>query len=33
MFGIKTLFKGWGVTVPAGITPEVGVGGHFAGAE
>src|SRR5439155_5486912 len=27
----RTLFKGWGVTVPAGITPEVGVGGHFAG--
>jgi aclacinomycin oxidase len=25
------LFKGWGVTLPAGGCPEVGVGGHFAG--
>ncbi|WP_329569483.1 FAD-binding oxidoreductase [Kitasatospora sp. NBC_01266] len=27
----RTLFKGWGVTVPAGGCPEVGAGGHFAG--
>ncbi|GIH75468.1 FAD-linked oxidase [Planobispora longispora] len=27
----RVLFKGWGVTVPAGMSPEVGVGGHFAG--
>lgn len=27
----KTLFLGWGVTVPAGSCPSVGVGGHFAG--
>lgn len=26
-----TLFKGWGVTIPAGSCPEVGAGGHFAG--
>jgi aclacinomycin oxidase len=26
-----TLFKGWGVTVPAGGCPEVGAGGHFVG--
>jgi len=25
------LFKGWGVTVPAGGCPDVGAGGHFAG--
>lgn len=25
------LFKGWGVTVPAGGCPEVGAGGHFCG--
>ncbi|HEX4223868.1 MAG TPA: FAD-binding protein, partial [Pseudonocardiaceae bacterium] len=25
------LFKGWGVTIPAGGCPEVGAGGHFAG--
>ncbi|WP_214410517.1 FAD-dependent oxidoreductase [Sphaerisporangium fuscum] len=27
----RVLFKGWGVTVPAGMCPDVGVGGHFAG--
>ncbi|MGW4637254.1 BBE domain-containing protein [Sphaerisporangium sp. NPDC004334] len=27
----RVLFKGWGVTIPAGMCPEVGVGGHFAG--
>jgi FAD binding domain-containing protein/berberine-like enzyme len=27
----KALFKGWGVTIPAGSCPEVGAGGHFAG--
>ncbi len=27
----KALFKGWGVTIPAGGCPEVGAGGHFAG--
>ncbi|MEV6012586.1 FAD-binding protein [Streptomyces sp. NPDC051976] len=27
----RTLFKGWGVTVPAGGCPEVGAGGHFSG--
>ncbi|HUR01489.1 MAG TPA: FAD-binding oxidoreductase [Nonomuraea sp.] len=27
----RTLFKGWGVTIPAGGCPEVGAGGHFAG--
>jgi aclacinomycin oxidase len=26
-----TLFKGWGVTLPAGGCPEVGAGGHFSG--
>jgi len=26
-----TLFKRWGVTIPAGGCPDVGVGGHFAG--
>jgi len=25
------LFKGWGVTIPAGGCPDVGAGGHFAG--
>ncbi|MFE7120543.1 FAD-binding oxidoreductase [Streptomyces sp. NPDC057654] len=27
----RTLFKGWGVTIPAGGCPEVGAGGHLAG--
>ncbi|MGJ6965916.1 FAD-binding oxidoreductase [Streptosporangium sp. G11] len=27
----RTLFKGWGVTIPGGSCPEVGAGGHFAG--
>ncbi|MGH4035272.1 FAD-binding oxidoreductase [Actinomycetota bacterium Odt1-20B] len=27
----RTLFKGWGVTIPAGGCPEVGAGGHFVG--
>lgn len=27
----RTLFKGWGVTIPGGMCPEVGAGGHFAG--
>src|SRR5690606_9903842 len=27
----RTLFKGWGVTVPAGECTEVGFGGHMAG--
>ncbi|HEV7711792.1 MAG TPA: FAD-binding protein [Asanoa sp.] len=27
----RTLHKGWGVTIPAGGCPEVGVGGHIAG--
>ncbi|WP_283136097.1 FAD-dependent oxidoreductase [Rhizohabitans arisaemae] len=27
----RTLFKGWGVTVPGGSCPGVGAGGHFAG--
>ncbi|QMU71485.1 FAD-binding oxidoreductase [Streptacidiphilus sp. P02-A3a] len=27
----RTLFKGWGVTVPAGGCPGVGAGGHFVG--
>ncbi|WP_399063084.1 FAD-binding oxidoreductase [Streptomyces sp. BB1-1-1] len=27
----RTLYLGWGVTVPAGACPGVGVGGHFAG--
>jgi hypothetical protein len=26
-----TLFTNWGVTVPAGGCPDIGVGGHFAG--
>ncbi|MET8703083.1 FAD-binding protein [Kitasatospora sp. NPDC004723] len=27
----RTLFRGWGVTVPAGGCPEVGAGGHLVG--
>ncbi|PRX63069.1 aclacinomycin oxidase [Nonomuraea fuscirosea] len=27
----RTLFKGWGVTIPGGGCPAVGAGGHFAG--
>ncbi|MFI5841909.1 FAD-binding oxidoreductase [Catenuloplanes sp. NPDC051500] len=27
----RSLFTGWGVTVPGGSCPEVGAGGHFAG--
>jgi aclacinomycin oxidase len=27
----RALFKGWGVTIPAGSCPEVGAGGHFVG--
>ncbi|GII76221.1 FAD-linked oxidase [Sphaerisporangium rufum] len=27
----RVLFKGWGVTLPGGMCPEVGAGGHFAG--
>jgi hypothetical protein len=27
----RALFKGWGVTIPAGSCPAVGAGGHFAG--
>ncbi|TCO64711.1 FAD-binding oxidoreductase [Actinocrispum wychmicini] len=27
----RTLFRGWGVTIPAGGCPEVGAGGHIAG--
>ncbi|MDT0344054.1 FAD-binding oxidoreductase [Streptomyces litchfieldiae] len=27
----ETLFKGWGVTLPGGSCPTVGVGGHVAG--
>ncbi|UQA94560.1 FAD-binding oxidoreductase [Streptomyces halobius] len=27
----RTLFTGWGVTIPAGGCPEVGAGGHLAG--
>ncbi|HVW40255.1 MAG TPA: BBE domain-containing protein [Amycolatopsis sp.] len=26
-----TLFRGWGVTVPGGVCPQVGAGGHFSG--
>ncbi|NVI88943.1 FAD-binding oxidoreductase [Actinomadura sp. BRA 177] len=26
-----TLFRGWGVVIPGGTCPDVGVGGHFAG--
>ncbi|AJE43660.1 FAD-linked oxidase [Streptomyces nodosus] len=27
----KALYEGWGVTVPGGVCPEVGVGGHVSG--
>ncbi|MEV0616541.1 FAD-binding protein [Nonomuraea sp. NPDC050404] len=27
----RTLFKGWGVTIPGGSCPAVGAGGHFSG--
>jgi aclacinomycin oxidase len=27
----RTLFLGWGVTIPAGESPEIGVGGHVSG--
>ena len=27
----RTLFLGWGVTLPAGISPAIGVGGHIVG--
>jgi hypothetical protein len=27
----ETLFKGWGLTLPAGSCPDVGAGGHIAG--
>ncbi|GAB3449295.1 FAD-dependent oxidoreductase [Actinophytocola sediminis] len=27
----RTLYKRWGVTIPAGLTPTVGAGGHFSG--
>jgi hypothetical protein len=27
----RTLFLGWGLTIPAGVSPNVGVGGHVAG--
>ncbi|NJC70695.1 FAD-binding oxidoreductase [Planosporangium thailandense] len=27
----KTLYKGWGVTIPGGSCPTVGIGGHIAG--
>jgi FAD binding domain-containing protein/berberine-like enzyme len=27
----RVLFKGWGVTLPAGECPEVGIGGHLVG--
>ncbi|WP_086666782.1 FAD-binding oxidoreductase [Lentzea kentuckyensis] len=27
----RTLYKKWGVTIPAGLTPTVGAGGHFSG--
>ncbi|MEP6986921.1 MAG: FAD-binding protein [Chloroflexota bacterium] len=27
----RKLFLGWGVTVPAGISPDIGVGGHIVG--
>ncbi|PIB12350.1 FAD-linked oxidase [Streptomyces sp. HG99] len=27
----KALYEGWGVTLPGGVCPEVGVGGHVSG--
>ena len=27
----RKLFLGWGVTIPAGISPSIGVGGHVLG--
>ncbi|MCP9955783.1 FAD-dependent oxidoreductase [Actinomadura madurae] len=27
----RALYEGWGVTVPGGVCPEVGVGGHVSG--
>src|SRR5207253_3184963 len=27
----RKLFLGWGVLIPAGISPEIGVGGHVLG--
>jgi hypothetical protein len=27
----RRLFLGWGVTIPAGVSPNVGIGGHVAG--
>lgn len=27
----RKLFLGWGVTIPAGVSPDIGVGGHVLG--
>jgi len=27
----RKLFLGWGVTIPAGVSPDLGVGGHVSG--
>ena len=27
----RKLFPGWGVTLPAGISPDIGIGGHVLG--